>query len=98
LAGHDLRKDAFGESWELFYLRDKEQREIDFVVTLNRRVHWLIEVKRTDSALSPSLKYYTERLQPKASVQLVLQLERAQEKTGIKILPLAEWLDALPYG
>lgn len=27
------RKDAFGESWELYYLRDKEQREVDFVVT-----------------------------------------------------------------
>jgi predicted AAA+ superfamily ATPase len=93
----DFRKDAVGESWDLFYLRDKEQREIDFVVTLNRRIHWLIEVKRTDGALSPSLKYYTERLQPRASLQLVLQLDRAQEKAGVKIVPLAEWLDALPF-
>jgi hypothetical protein len=54
----DFRKDARGESWDLFYLRDKEQREIDFVVTLNRRVHWLIEVIKTDGALSPSLNYY----------------------------------------
>jgi predicted AAA+ superfamily ATPase len=53
-----FRKDARGESWDLFYLRDKEQREIDFVVTLNRRVHWLIEVIKTDGALSPSLNYY----------------------------------------
>ena len=47
-----FRKDAVGESWEIFYLRDKESREVDFVVTFNRRVHWLIEVKASDS--SPS--------------------------------------------
>jgi hypothetical protein len=27
-----------------------------------------------------------------------LHLDRAQEKAGIKILPLAKWLDALPFG
>jgi hypothetical protein len=37
-----FRKDAVGENWEIFYLRDKESREVDFVVTFNRRVHWLI--------------------------------------------------------
>jgi hypothetical protein len=30
-------------------------------------------------------------------LQLVLQLDRAQEKAGVKIVPLAEWLDALPF-
>jgi predicted AAA+ superfamily ATPase len=25
-----FRKDADGESWEIFYLRDKESREVDF--------------------------------------------------------------------
>jgi hypothetical protein len=26
-----FRKDAYGENWEIFYLRDKESREVDFV-------------------------------------------------------------------
>jgi len=34
-----FKKDTVGENWEVFYLRDKEHREVDFVVTLNRRVH-----------------------------------------------------------
>lgn len=92
-----FRKDAAGESWELFYLRDKEGREVDFVVTLNRRVHWLIEVKASDGAVSPSLSYYTRKLAPRESLQLVLNLERPQERAGIKILSLGKWLDALPY-
>jgi hypothetical protein len=34
---------------------------------------------------------------PKKSLQLVLHLDRAREKAGIKVLPLAPWLDA-PLG
>jgi hypothetical protein len=92
-----FRKDAAGENWSLYYLRDKEGREVDFVVTLNRRVHWLIEVKASDSDVSPSLSYYTRKLQPNESLQLVLQLDRAREKAGIKVVPLASWLESLPF-
>jgi uncharacterized protein len=91
-----FRKDAHGENWDLFYLRDKEGREVDFVVTRNRRPHWLIEVKTSETEIGMGLKHYTQRLKPHESLQLVLQLTRPQEKSGIKILPLAGWLDGLP--
>jgi predicted AAA+ superfamily ATPase len=91
-----FRRDASGENWEVFYLRDKESREVDFVVTLNRRVHWLIEVKTSDDNPSSSLRYYTQKLRPHESLQLVRNLERPQEKAGIKILPLGGWLEELP--
>jgi predicted AAA+ superfamily ATPase len=92
-----FRKDTVGESWEVFYLRDKESREVDFVVTFNRRVHWLIEVKASDDNPGTSLRYYTEKLRPHESLQLVLNLDRAQEKAGIKILQLGKWLEELPF-
>lgn len=92
-----FRKDAVGESWEIFYLRDKESREVDFVVTFNRRVHWLIEVKASDDNPGTRLRYYTEKLRPHESLQIVLNLNRAQEKPGIKILPLGKWLEELPF-
>src|SRR5882762_7334573 len=66
-----FRKDAVGESWGIFYLRDKESREVDFVVTFNRRVHWLIEVKASDDSLGINLTYYTEKLRPREALQLV---------------------------
>ncbi len=91
-----FRRDTAGENWELFYLRDKESREVDFVVTANRRVHWLIEVKASDVNPGSSLKYYTQRLRPTESLQLVRNLDRPQEKSGIKILPLGSWLEELP--
>jgi uncharacterized protein len=92
-----FRKDTAGENRELYYLRDKEQREIDFVITLNRRVDTLIEVKAADAGISTSLRYYAERLRPRESLQLVLRLDRPQEKLGVKVRPLGAWLDALPY-
>jgi predicted AAA+ superfamily ATPase len=91
-----FKRDASGENWELFYLRDKESREVDFVVTVNRRVHWLIEVKASDDNPGSSLKYYTQKLRPTESLQLVRNLDRPQEKSGIKILPLGSWLEELP--
>ena len=45
----------------------------------------------------PSLRYYSEKLRPHESLQLVLNLERAQAKSGIKILPLGKWLEGLPF-
>ena len=92
-----FRKDAFGENWSVFYLRDKEGREVDFVVTHDRRVYWLIEVKSSDDDVSTSLRYYTQKLKPTEALQLVLNLDRPQERTGIKILPLGKWLESLPF-
>jgi predicted AAA+ superfamily ATPase len=89
------RRDSLGESWDLYYLRDKEQREVDFVVTLNRKVHWMIEVKSADDAISTALHYYHRKLQPKASIQLVRHLDRRQEKDGIRVRKLSEWLEGL---
>ncbi len=93
----NFKKDIRGENCELYYLRDKEHREIDFVVTVDRKVDQLIEVKTSDTSLSKSLTYYTERLKPRESLQLVLHLDRAQEKNGSKMLPLGPWLECLPY-
>jgi uncharacterized protein len=92
-----FRKDAFGESWDLFYLRDKEGREVDFVVTHNRKVQWLVEVKATDEEIGTGLKYYTRKLLPKESLQLVLNLDRPQEKGGIKLVSLGKWLESLSF-
>jgi predicted AAA+ superfamily ATPase len=92
-----FKQDATGERWELYYLRDKENREVDFLVTLNRRVHWLIEVKRSGEELGAGMRYYTQKLKPRESLQLVLNLDRPLERSGMKTLSLATWLEALAF-
>jgi len=57
----------------LFFLRDKNKREVDFLVTKNNRPWFLVEVKTSDSGrISPNLLYYSRILGVKHSFQLSL--------------------------
>jgi len=66
-AWNDLGYGDFG----LYYVRDKEKREVDFLITRDRRPYFLIETKLSSEDLSPSLTYFHERLKPRWSLQLV---------------------------
>jgi len=91
-----LKHDAKGERLRLHYFRDREKRDVDFVVTENARVKWCIEVKEEDDHLHRPLAYLRERLKPAECLQLVRKLTRPKEVAGVKILPLAQWLEELP--
>jgi predicted AAA+ superfamily ATPase len=60
--------------FDLYYLRDKQKREVDFLVTRNREPWMLVEVKASDTTLSPSLKYMQDALKAKYAFQVVLEL------------------------
>ena len=53
-------------------------------------------MKTSDEEVGSGLRYYTKKLKPRDSIQLVLNLDRAREKDGIKVLPLGKWLERLP--
>lgn len=90
------RHDVQGKRYELWFFRDREKREVDFVVTLNRKPFWCIEVKTREDGLSPHLKYLHHRFNPThGSFQLVQYLERPQEVEGIRIVSCAQWLNNL---
>ena len=48
--------------FDLGYLRDKEKREIDFLVTRDWQPWFLVEVKYREESLSRTLKYYQEQV------------------------------------
>lgn len=56
--------------YELHYVRDKEKREVDFLLTESRRPYLLLETKLSAREVSPSLLYFRERLKPAYCVQL----------------------------
>lgn len=63
--------DAGMGNFELGYLRDKEKREVDFII-LNRRKPWLmIECKRSDRGPSPNLIRFADQLKPEIALQIV---------------------------
>lgn len=81
-----------GDSYELNYIRDKEGREVDFVILKNKRVEALIEAKYSDGAISSSLSYYIEKLKPRIAVQVVNQDVRSFERNGIRVESALEFL------
>ena len=65
---------GFGE-FELGYLRDKEKREVDFVVIRDGRPWFLVEVKHRDKNLSPSLGVFQEQLDAPFAFQVVVDAD-----------------------
>ncbi len=62
-------------AFELRYLRDKQQREVDFVVIRDRKPWFLVEVKASQDSLSPTLKYYQDQIKAPHAFQVVLDRE-----------------------
>jgi len=78
-------EDYEGYRCELRYIRDKEGREIDFVIIKEGVLEELIEVKYNDESLSKSLSYYSNKLKPKKSTQIVATLKNPYDKNGIRV-------------
>lgn len=90
VASHLLKRrhymeDYTGHRCELRYIRDKEGREVDFVLLQDGSIQELIEVKFTDENVSRSLRYYAERLKPKKVTQIVAKLKRPYSIGNISI-------------
>ncbi len=80
--------------FELRYVRDKEKREVDFLIVEGRKPWLMVEAKLSDDTVSPALRYFHERLKPsQGSVQLVRNLEHARTgaRADVRVLP-ASWV------
>jgi len=60
--------------FELRYLRDKQQREVDFVVVRDGKPWFLVEAKHRDTRLSPALQHFQEMTQAPHAFQVVEEL------------------------
>jgi predicted AAA+ superfamily ATPase len=59
----------------LYYLRDKDKREVDFLVTKDRKPWFLVEAKASgDQGISKSLYYYKEILKVPHAFQIGFDL------------------------
>lgn len=90
-----FNQDVEGEKSNLFYIRDKEKREVDFIIEKRGKLTELIEVKTSDDSPSNHLKYFADRLSPEKCFQVVLNLARQKTFGNIKIVKAHEWLKGL---
>lgn len=92
-----FREDYEGDRCELCYLRDKEGREIDFVIVVNSVIEELIEVKLSDSSPSRGLRYYQQSLQPQRTTQIVANLSYSYEQHGIWVTHAEAYFQTSPW-
>jgi len=86
-------EDCYGEEAQIYYLKIKNSREIDFFVTRNEAPFLMIEVKWADSAPSRNFSIFDKYFPGVKKVQIVKKLDR--EKTypdGTEIRSAHNWL------
>jgi predicted AAA+ superfamily ATPase len=54
-------EDTEGERMELRFLRDRDKREIDFVILKNKKPLFAVECKTGEKQLSPHIHYFKQR-------------------------------------
>jgi len=89
---------GFGD-FQLYFLRDKEKREVDFLVTKNGKPWFLVEVKISDTHLSKSLEVFQKQTGAMHAFQVVFNMEYVdtdcfQYKTPI-VVPVKTFLSQL---
>jgi len=87
--------DAKGHKAELFYLRDIDQHEVDFLVTVDRKPWLAIEVKKSDQAISKNLQYFRKKLDIPFCYQLVDMENVDFLKDNIRVMSMDKFLGGL---
>jgi len=87
--------DHEGYRAELSYLRDVDKREVDFLVTIDGRPWFAVEVKLNDTVLSPNLLYFRDRLSIPYIYQVVKKDKVDMLEKGGRILSAGRFLAGL---
>lgn len=91
-------EDTQGDTMNLHYLRTKEGKELDFLITKNNKPYFLIEVKWTDTTPAPGFSYFKTYFAGVKQIQLVKELSReATYPDGLEIRALIPWLTNLDF-
>jgi len=86
--------------FQLAYLRDKNKREVDFIVIRDGNPWFLAEVKLSKTHVSDSLRYFQDQLQLPFAFQVVIQMDYVdancfQESLKPAVVPARTFLSQL---
>jgi uncharacterized protein len=88
-------EDNQGYKIELFYLRDVSKREVDFLVTADKKPWFAVEAKFKETSPSPHLRYFGDRLKIPQLYQVIYQPDREFKKGKIQVVSAARFLGSL---
>lgn len=87
--------DYEGYKAELYFLRDVDKREVDFLVTIDNKPWFAVEAKLNETSLSPHLLYFKERLSIPYIYQVVKKTATDRLEKGIRIVSAGKFLAGL---
>ncbi len=87
--------DHEGYKADLHFLRDVDKREVDFLVTIDGKPWFAVEVKLNDTVLSPHLLYYRDRLEIPYLYQVVKKTGVDRLEKGARIVSAGKFLTGL---
>ena len=91
-----FQQDSAGRELELRYFRDVDGREVDFVVTENRKPILAVECKWQENTLNPALFYFKKRFPQCRVLQITAMPGKSfQSPEGIRLMPAVEFLGEL---
>jgi predicted AAA+ superfamily ATPase len=88
-----FREDCFGETKKIYYLKNKDGKEIDFCTTTNDSPSLMVEVKWKDGTLSSNFEIFKKFFPQIKMIQVTKELRK--EKTfpnGVEIRTAHKWL------
>ncbi|MBI4677506.1 MAG: ATP-binding protein [Elusimicrobia bacterium] len=101
MAGALNRWCHFAQDWgqkalSVHFVRDKEKREVDFLLALEGRPLLLVEAKLSQTRPTRHLHYFAERLGDVPKLLVVANAAQAGAAAGVPVLPAPEFLAAIP--
>jgi uncharacterized protein len=94
-----LTEDFTGRKGSLGFVRDKEKREVDFVVVIDRKPRQLVEAKLADDRFSKSLSHFRQVFPAAQALQVVKSLSRPKEdfERRLRMVPAASYLAEVSF-
>ena len=84
--------DFEGHKAELYFLRDVDKREVDFLVTVKGKPWFAVEAKLNNERLSPHLLYFKDRLNIPFCYQVVKTAGVDRLEKGVRIISAGKFL------
>lgn len=88
-----LKNEAGLGEYELHFLRNRDGKEVDFLITKDNQAKLMIEAKLSEDSPSPSFKVFSKFLPEVPAVQVVYDLKQEKDYPfGLKILKAENFL------
>jgi predicted AAA+ superfamily ATPase len=86
-------KDVKGQEFDLHFIRNRQGKEIDFLITKGKNPHLLIEVKESDDSVSDSFSLFDKYCHGIKKIQIVKNVKSPYlSKNKVHVVRASEWL------